>query len=94
MSSHLGASLCTLRPWNRETYPNTVSCCVLALVRVQSRFGDKLLGIWLVCPQNGTAVLKGLTTLGLEPLGSSKRENMTTKTDDSSNHCRRSVFGG
>ena len=26
----------------------------------QSRFGDKLLGLWMVCPQNGTAVLKGL----------------------------------
>ena len=26
----------------------------------QSRFGDKLLEIWLVCPLNGTAVLKGL----------------------------------
>ena len=26
----------------------------------QSRFGDKLLEIWQVCPQNGTAVLKGL----------------------------------
>ena len=25
----------------------------------QSRFGDKLLVIWLVCPQNGTAALKG-----------------------------------
>ena len=27
----------------------------------QSRLGTKLLEIWLVCPQNGTAVLKGLT---------------------------------
>ena len=26
----------------------------------QSRFGETLLEIWLVCPQNGTAVLKGL----------------------------------
>ena len=26
----------------------------------QSRFGDKLLEHWVVCPQNGTAVLKGL----------------------------------
>ena len=26
----------------------------------QSRLGTKLLEIWLVCPQNGTAVLKGL----------------------------------
>ena len=28
----------------------------------QSRFGDKLLGNGVVCPQNGTAVLKGLIT--------------------------------
>lgn len=28
----------------------------------QSRFEDKLHIIWLVCPHNGTAVLKGLTT--------------------------------
>ena len=27
----------------------------------QSRFGDKLLEVREVCPQNGTAVLKGLT---------------------------------
>ena len=27
---------------------------------LQPRLGDKLLKIWLVCPQNGTAVLKGL----------------------------------
>ena len=26
----------------------------------QSRFGDKLLQVWVVCPQTGTAVLKGL----------------------------------
>ena len=30
------------------------------LLEPQSRFGDKLLGIRLVCPQHGTAVLKGL----------------------------------
>ena len=27
----------------------------------QSRFGDTLLEVWVVCPQNGTAVLKGLS---------------------------------
>ena len=32
----------------------------LTLLAPQSHFGDKLLKIWLVCPQNGTAVLKGL----------------------------------
>ena len=31
----------------------------------QSRFGGRLLEIWMVCPQHGTtAVLKGLTTYG------------------------------
>ena len=26
----------------------------------QSRFGDKLREVWVVCPENGTAVLKGI----------------------------------
>ena len=30
----------------------------------QSRFGDKPVKFQVVCPQNGTAVLKGLTTVG------------------------------
>ena len=32
----------------------------LTLLKLQSRFGDKLLGV--ICRQNGTAVLKGLIT--------------------------------
>ena len=39
-------------------------CCTvgyLTPLETQSRFGDKLLEIRLVCPQNGTAVLKGLS---------------------------------
>ena len=32
----------------------------LTLLEPQSRFGDKSLGVRLVCPQIGTAVLKGL----------------------------------
>ena len=36
--------------------------CMLNLLEPQSRFGDKLLIIWVVCPQNGTAVLKGLSS--------------------------------
>ena len=35
---------------------------ILTLLGPQSRFGDKLLTIWVVCPLNGTAVLNGLTT--------------------------------
>ena len=31
---------------------------VLTLLELQSRFGDESLGIWVVCPHNGTAVLK------------------------------------
>ena len=31
----------------------------------QSRFGEKLLDIWLLYPQNGTAVLKELTSVGV-----------------------------
>ena len=33
---------------------------LLTLLGPQSRFGDKLLRIWVIYPQNGTAVLKGL----------------------------------
>ena len=33
----------------------------LTLLQPQSRFGDKPLKFQVVCPQNGTAVLKGLT---------------------------------
>ena len=33
----------------------------LTLLGPQCRFGGKLLGICLVCPQNGTAVHEGLT---------------------------------
>ena len=33
----------------------------LTLLGLQSRFGDNSLGFRLVCPQIGTAVLKGLT---------------------------------
>ena len=33
------------------------------LLGPQSRFGDKLPRIWLVCPKNGTAVLKGLPSI-------------------------------
>ena len=32
---------------------------VLTLPRLESRFAEKTLGIRVVCPQNGTAVLKG-----------------------------------
>ena len=36
---------------------------LLTPLEPQSRFGDKLLEIWVFCPQNGTAVLKGLRNL-------------------------------
>ena len=42
----------------RLLFPFTVDLNPLGL---HSRFGGKFLIIWLVCPQNGTAVLKGLT---------------------------------
>ena len=44
----------------RTWYTDSVSCANLT---PQSRFGDKSLGIKMVCPQIGTAVLiKGLRT--------------------------------
>ena len=37
------------------------NACFLTLLEPRSRFGDKLPRIRLLCPQNGTAVLKGLS---------------------------------
>ena len=37
---------------------------VLTLLEPQSRFGDKPFKDQVVCPQNGTAVLKGLNSVG------------------------------
>ena len=33
----------------------------LTLLELQSRFGDKPVKFGVICPQNGTAVLKGLS---------------------------------
>ena len=38
----------------------------LTLLEPQSRFGEKPLKFQVVCPQNGTAVLNGLSRLGLK----------------------------
>ena len=46
----------------------------LALLGLQSRFGDKLLQNRVECPQNGTAVLEGLTRA---PQPSSRGENVS-----------------
>ena len=50
---------------NLETYVYVTdkysSILGLTPLEPQSRFRDKLLEIWVVCSQNGTAVLKGLT---------------------------------
>ena len=47
------------RPKQHLTY----SSSSLTLLGPQFRFGDKSLGVRLVCPQIGTAVLKGLIQL-------------------------------
>ena len=39
----------------------TAELCFLTLLEPQSRFGDKPVKFQVVCPQNGTEVLKGLT---------------------------------
>ena len=36
---------------------------LLTLLGLQSRFGDKPVKFGVICPQNGTAVLKGLTNV-------------------------------
>ena len=51
---------------DRQHFPHLIKQTAIlprnssTLLGPQSRFGDKLLQIWVVCPQNGTAVLKGL----------------------------------
>ena len=46
---------------------SAVKALKLRPLEPQSRFGDKLLEIRVVCPQNGTAVLKGLRQLSTKP---------------------------
>ena len=49
---------------------------VLTPLEPQSRFGDKLLEIRLVCPQNGTALLKGLRRSAI--FGETRKEHVDT----------------
>ena len=55
-----GMYVCAVFPrvYNPETL---LVCWVLTLLEPQSRFGDKPLKFQVVCPQNRTGVLKGLT---------------------------------
>ena len=46
---------------------------VLTLVEPQSHFGDKPVKFQVVCPQNGTAVLKGLSAQEHMPPGRQSR---------------------
>ena len=50
-----------------EVHPNFSEALCLTPLEPQSRFGDKLLEIRLVCPQNETAVLKGVKELHTSP---------------------------
>ena len=52
-----------------------------ALLGQQSRFGDKLLGIRVDCPQNGTAVLKWLK----------QQQNINNYTDDNESNNRSNI---
>ena len=68
---------------------NTVGNWCLILSGLQSRFGDKLLTIWVACPDNGTAVIKAPKSakdlafclssyykkLGFKHLNSNRRES-------------------
>ena len=52
------------QPIGNSIYQNIGSSMyqnVLTLLEPQSRFGDKPVKLEVICPQNGTAVLKGLT---------------------------------
>ena len=44
------------------------------LLEPQSRFGDKPVKFQVVCPQNGTAVLKGLSLLAIKMKGTNRGE--------------------
>ena len=46
--------------WRPPTFPLPQKNRYATLLGPQSRFGDKLFGNWVDCPQNGTAVLQGL----------------------------------
>ena len=49
-------------PVHHQLRPSFLSPChSFTLLEPQSRFGDKPLNFQVVCPQNGTAVLNGLT---------------------------------
>ena len=66
-------TLLILTPINSRCFTNQIREGDISLLEPQSRFGDKLLKIWRVCPHNGTAVLKGLC-----PLIAIKSKNLTT----------------
>ena len=72
---HDTAALSCIIPWGsrggtiRDSVAYLLHCVRshfprLTLLGPYSRFGDKLVRIWVGCPQNGTAVLKGSTLLG------------------------------
>ena len=67
-----GTPLCGYSTWASPLFGLILPVNGLTPLEPQSRFGDKLLDIRLVCPQNGTAVLKGssctCTQEGLFPL--------------------------
>ena len=46
-------------PLDIPPYEDRLDTAVISLLELQSRFGDTPLKIQVVCPQNGTAVLKG-----------------------------------
>ena len=48
------------QPWSRP-WRHLLGTLVYAFFGLQSRFGDKPLKIYVACPLNGTAALKGLT---------------------------------
>ena len=50
--------------WTEINVKTSLVFLLLTLLGLQSRFGDKPLKSWVVCLQNGTAVLKGSTLLG------------------------------
>ena len=61
LTTHSWACWRPLNLWVKISQKLGKQFYTLTLLGPQSRFGGKLLELWVVCPQNGTAVLKGLS---------------------------------
>ena len=57
--------ICCMMKWNALLN----RCAAITLLALQSHFGDTPVKFQVLCPQNGTAVLKVLTSANMAPVG-------------------------